>query len=469
MTGPRGALAVERGFWGDLRPGFFAELFAGVQWTPSFMALLYYTYSVTTYHAPGARYAMIVALFGLLLELQSVRWTGFLSWFGLLVLWAWVSAVQSGGLPTATTGAEDITKLWIISFVIYVAVRSPEQLRFYIAFIIGCFLLYPVRGAYVNYFGGYSLFGRAIWSNAYANPNDLASFALLFLALTLGYALVGRHRLWRLGALGAGASMVVLILLTQSRGGFLALVCTSLIALGVLRQRMRALIVLAVVGTIAIPFVPESAWRRFQGLAKVTSARGMRGVDSQGSAEQRFQVLQVALRMAGDHPLFGVGPKRYAEESVDYGNRMSGQYPLVRGVTDPHNTYLRLATELGLPGVVLFIGMIGGTLRRSWAMSAKLIAAGERAGQMIRISLLGLVAYMLQGLFNSVPYINILYIIVALLACMVARGEGVLAAGLVSVGAEPTRRARAFRRPAGVRGGLSAAGDGIPGFSGSVG
>jgi O-antigen ligase len=427
-TGSADSLGAPSAFWGKAASGFVGELFSGVRWSPAYLALLYYTCAVTTYQIAGARYAMIVAVVALLIEVTKLRFSPWLAWLFALAGWAWVSAIGSGGSPIAIGGAQDIGKLAIISFVIFNAVRSPSQLRFYIAFVVGCALLYPIRGALVNYLGGYSTFGRALWNYAYANPNDLAGFCLVFLSLTLAYLHIGKHKLWRMGAIGASGVIAIVIFLTQSRGAFLALVATTVMGIMLVRQRGRAFGVMAVVAILSVPFVPDSAWARFGGLRNASTATGMRGVDREGSAQQRFQVLQVAMRISGDNPLFGVGPMMYPEVAPRYGTMMSSQYALARRVTDPHNTYLRLSTELGIPGLLLFLGMIISVITRTWSTSSSLIRRGEASSQVLRMLLLGLVAFLLAGLFSSIPYINVLYILTAIMGSLVACANELLAA-----------------------------------------
>jgi O-antigen ligase len=448
-------------FWTEVGAGLVGRLFRGVTFTPSFLGLLYYTLAVVTFRAPGARWAMLAAVLTLPLLGATLRWHAVLTWLTALAAWSWVSALAIGGAPLAVTGAEDISKLAVIAVVIFNAVRTPAQIRFYLAFLLGCFLLFPVRGALINYVFGYSTFGRALWNYAYANPNDLAGFGLVFLSISLGYVFTTTHRLWRIGAIGASAIITVMIGLTQSRGAFLALLATTTLVFMTMRQRGRTLGVVVVICVLSLPFVPSSAFERFGGLLNARTSTGMRGVDKEGSAEQRYQVLQLATIMATENFAVGVGPMMYKAASGGYGARYAGRFPLARGVIDPHNTLLRISCELGLGGLLLFLGMVGTIMLRSWRTSALMLARGESGGTLQRMLMFGLVAYLLAGLFSSIPYINILYFLLAALASIdVASRQWLTSAPRTSgpaVENHPTR-VRVARPVIGVRGGLANAG-----------
>src|SRR5438034_586416 len=91
-------------------------------------------------------------------------------------------------------------------------------------FVLGCFALYPLRGAMFNYYIYHeALFGRAYWNYIYNNPNDLAAVTMLQLSLVAGL-LVTEPRGWVRTAAQVGAGLLpMLILMTQSRAGFIAL------------------------------------------------------------------------------------------------------------------------------------------------------------------------------------------------------------------------------------------------------
>jgi O-antigen ligase len=246
-----------------------------------------------------------------------------------------------------------------------------------------------------------------------------------------------------------------MILLTQSRGAFVALVATVCIGVMITRRRGRALGTLLVLTVLSVPFVPDSAWQRFGNLKNVSTERGMVGVDEEGSAQQRYQTLQVALRVAQEHPITGIGPMMYAEVGPIYGRAMATQYPLARNVRDPHNTFLRLSTELGIPGLLLFVAMMTTVLTRAWRQSTVLLNRGEPAGQVFRLMMLGLFAYLLAGLFSSIPYINVLYMMIALLGSLSVLASNHLDVAPAAAAQQASVRRSPALRLAGVRGGLA--------------
>ena len=113
-------------------------------------------------------------------------------------------------------------------------------------FFLACYALFPVRGTMVNYFvAHYTIFGRALWNYTYRNPNDLAALTLLPLSTAAALLATERTGWIRLGAIAGIAVLPVLILMTQSRGGFIALCVFAAFALRGQRRRLRTPLIVA--------------------------------------------------------------------------------------------------------------------------------------------------------------------------------------------------------------------------------
>ena len=195
-----------------------------VRWTIVFVAFLAYIFAITTYRLPIGNLAMIAGLAGIALQRDAFRFPRLLIWFGAFILWCAIGYVRTLYPAPTWDRLVDLVKLWAVVLVAVNALRSRAHIRFFSVFFLGCFALYPLRGAFFNYFFYRStLFGRAIWNYVYSNPNDLAALAILQLAMVAALLSLER-RGWvkRAGQLGV-VLLPLLVLMTQSRGGFIAL------------------------------------------------------------------------------------------------------------------------------------------------------------------------------------------------------------------------------------------------------
>ncbi|MCC6244491.1 MAG: hypothetical protein IT353_16735, partial [Gemmatimonadaceae bacterium] len=267
------------------RPGIFADFFSGFDWDLSFIAYLYYCFAVFTYFLPGADVAMVIAIVTLAVRPNQLRSHPYLLVLVLLVGWAGLTMLNSEYRTDSFQAWWNLVKTALVGIVSFIVIRTRTHLKIALAFLIGCFALFPLRGAFVNYFGGYSTFGRALWNFAYANPNDLAVYCIVFLAFTLAlYPLVGT-KTTKVALLCVAGLEVLLILFTQSRGSLVAVFIAG--GIGLLGQRRRARTFAMVFATVALAAIaaPSGVWERLGGLKNISVDSGMKGVDEEGSAE----------------------------------------------------------------------------------------------------------------------------------------------------------------------------------------
>ncbi len=427
--------------------GVLAELLWGVEWSPPLIAFMYYFFVVTTFFLKAADAAIIIALVTLPIQRYPLRIGRVITLFGLFLGWVWITQTGSSEPQVSFDAAWLLTKVWIISIVAYNVIRTRAQLRMFFAFALVCFLLFPVRGAFINYFGGYDMQGRALWNFTYANPNDLAAFGILYGTFALVLATLARNKLTRWLSLGSVGIIVLLILFTQSRGALLA-VMGMLTAIVIPRLKNPRVIVGVIgLGIGAVMFAPASVWTRLSGLAKITSSDKMQ-LDKERSAEQRFQIMQIAAIIANDHPITGVGPGVYSYVHYIYAQRLQSQFPIALGRKDAHNTYLRTAAETGYVGLALFMALVGSMLY--WAYSSAKKARGSDR-EVLRFLAYGLTAYMAAGFFGSYQYLSILYVHLALLEATI---RDVKDRATVQVPVRRARRSFVPRMTAGVPAGM---------------
>src|SRR5919107_242220 len=189
-----------------------------------------------------------------------------------------------------------------------------------------------------------------------------SSFSILWASdkgetLRATFELLRRHRMT---AFLLAPVFVYGIFATASRTGLIALVATPLLALFVPRLGARLgwrILPMYVLGAaaiavtvLAIPSVAEIALKRDTALSQVQSEETWSG---------RWSNWQGALDVTASHPILGVGAGNYAEANLGHsekGFKQSLQKGKVAGLA--HNIFLSVATQLGLVGLILWLGIL---------------------------------------------------------------------------------------------------------------
>jgi putative inorganic carbon (hco3(-)) transporter len=255
---------------------------------------------------------------------------------------------------------------------------------------------------------------RAGYSQSY-DPNDFAFVLVGLWPLVVSFCVLSRGRA-RLVYFGAALWVLVALLLTQSRGGFLGLladVALLVFLLPVVRKgkvdfhpSKAAIVVrigfLAIVGMLAWQFVPNAARARLETVSQLGSDYNV-SVGHGG----RLEIWSRTLPLAVSRP-WGYGAGGF--ETAD-GMFAGGRFRA------PHNTFLQALIELGVLGFGLFIAIIVKSLRYLGRVSSELERPQQHALELqlfARALGICLVGLCVSGFFLSQLYSNILWTIVAL-------------------------------------------------------
>ncbi len=367
--------------------------------------LFLFTFTTVTVRLPLGEVGVILSVIGLVFSKERLSVPAWIWCAALFLLWSAVTAPFSMNPQLSVETVWERAKLVMIALVVVNALRTRRTVHLYLAFLIACFALYPLRGALTNYVLGYTAFGRAIWNHIYANPNDLAAYTLLVLGCTAALAQARRESAaarWTLG--GIIVACTLLVLLTQSRGAFLGAAIgfgVSLLRWGVGSGKRFLVVVLAVVCMLAL--VPDRAWERFAGMKNLSSADTVALADPEGSAAQRFEVQRTALAIWGDSPFAGTGLGTYKLANALYAPEL--------GHRDTHNTYLNIAAETGVVGLALWLGMLFLLLRR---VLREPEFERQNPGRWL---LRGLAAFLVAGVFGTYSVVSLPYLVMAIIWC----------------------------------------------------
>ncbi len=382
-----------------------------ITWTSTFILLLGYLFTIVTGRLPVGTAVMALALGSLSVQRGTLRIPAFLWLFVAWTMWALVGYVMTRYPEAVGQALMEHGKVFLVALVTVNALRTRPQIRFFVMFVLLTYILFPARSTLVNYLHGYTLFGRAVGPFIYGNPNDLAAHTILLLGPALAlWASSNRGSAARMIGLGGAALLTVVIVLTQSRGAFLALGAMALPStIALARRRPRAVVGLAAFVGVALYLAPASFWHRMQGLSKGTRVETIGEMDPEGSARQRFAVLQAATRIIRDHPVVGVGFGAY--ELAQY------RYNPALGYLDTHNTYLNVLAETGVPGLALFLGIVISVVRAVRDARRRASRGSPAEAEILRWLEYALVGYLIAGVFGSFGKLAFLYVYLGLLWC----------------------------------------------------
>jgi len=221
-----------------------------------------------------------------------------------------------------------------------------------------------------------------------AGPNTYS----LILAIAFFAAYFGLLRRHRTIAFLLAPVFLYGIVATESRTGLIALVATPLLALFVPRLAARLgwrILPMYVLGVAAVavimlvvPSVGESASERYATLSQVQSEETWNG---------RWSLWEGGVAVFASHPILGVGEGNFSEAAMEHSETVqahSARKDKVAGIA--HNMLLSVASQLGLVGLILFLGVLYFAFRT-------VIPIAGRSGLGTGI-LLGLIVFLIAGM-----------------------------------------------------------------------
>ncbi len=224
----------------------------------------------------------------------------------------------------------------------------------------------------------------------FGSPNNLALYLERVFPLGICAALGSRSavRRWVYG-LGGGA-MLLLIVLTYSRGALLLGVPAALLTIGLFTgKRVRW----AMVGILALGIavvIPLMGVQRLVSLVDTT----------QGTTFLRLSLWSAAAEMIADHPWRGVGLDNFL---YYYGDYIREGAQVDRWLSHPHDLFLDFWVRLGIGGVAAILGLIAAVV--TYGRRARL-AANPAGSAMVPLGLLaGMAAALAHGLIDSFYFV----------------------------------------------------------------
>lgn len=297
--------------------------------------------------------------------------------------------------------------LLAMTYLIYNAINSKEELRTITAVIIVSAVIVALKSLYDTYSNpeviafNYLNIGKRIIRSAgdETDPNKFAiSFALPF-ALCLNHLLTAESK--RLKALLFTALLIILaaVLVTYSRSTWVALAVSMMITLQY-HRKYSIIVYLAVFGIIVL-LVSSTARTLFMSILQ--RMKDIFAGTSDDSSNIRLLLFSGAVQMFLDSWLIGVGFEAFSTRFQTYYTKQE-----TIGVYEPHNEYYRILAELGIIGFLLFAFILYKITKTAFVVIKK--TAGIL--NLMAVSLFGaLVSYFIFFIFYADMLYNALFFI----------------------------------------------------------
>ncbi len=350
---------------------------------------------------------VIATTLGVIIHWSKLKFVTFLERQEVLLLLflgiIWLSVLVGQGWEVHY----NVTKMTKVVFVLLLASHLVTTYRFYegmlwILIIAGFYLGYEMYSGAGTYWGG--RFHAGVGGSDFGEGNFLAAHFAFILPFIGVMFLKGAWKVRGLCLLSA-VFIINAIVITRSRGAFLALAVGALAALfwGMWlkghRKKVLVLITLGIVGGVYL--TDPGFWGRMETI-QPSSDEVMQTRDA--SAEGRLDAWRGAWAMVQDYPL-GVG----VNESFNF---MGYYMPHLEG-RDIHNTYFRCLAELGFHGLFLLVLLIGNAFIMLFAIerSAKTLDTNRAQAYHLHAFALkiSLVIYLSAAMFISSVFIEEFY------------------------------------------------------------
>src|SRR5262249_18794768 len=297
-------------------------------------------------------------------------------------------------------------------FAIVYILRSEQDLRTFVAWLIGIHVYLStvgMRGYSAREFNvtGYASTGR-VGGHFLGDENDFS--LALNIAVPLAIYLFRQARTTRsrvCWGVGIGA-MLITVVFTFSRGGFVGLVAMALYWVVTSRKKREAIGALTLAAILIIAVAPPEYWARVETITATD--------DPTGTREQRQLFWAAARRMFKASPIWGVGGRNFGVLLPEYAYEIPPEYLPNQWGRATHSLYYQLLAEFGLVGVFLIAAVLVlnfRDLRQIRALGRKGRCSGsiDQLAECLRLSWVG---FLVSATFISVLSYPHLYYLTAL-------------------------------------------------------
>jgi O-antigen ligase len=315
----------------------------------------------------------------------------------------------------------NLVKNLIILFTVFITLNTRQKIRnaiWVMTITIGILSLLGVIQSVLNLdftFWGLSqksIFGQTLASGSlrYGGPIAESNVWGQVLVVSFPYfiyrVLGARNNSFREFLMIIATFLVLMaILLTGSRGGFIALLIIFPIIALEIRVKIPTVIVGLMIGALALVVLPRTFSERFLSLIQL-EGDSTESIFSDEAVQGRLEKMRVGLAMFKDKPLTGVGIGNYNQNYWIYAEDIgiesnATNIQSVAEEKDPHSLYIEILSETGLIGFGTFAIFLLSLLKGSYEIlkTSRERKTDIRWKNWVAPIFVSLIAYIVTGFF----------------------------------------------------------------------
>lgn len=305
---------------------------------------------------------------------------------------------------------------WLVLLAMFLTLAADKEKRgffykllFLDALAVAVISLFQSLG--IGYYEGLNMPVLTRAPGPLGNPN----FSAMFMAACLGFAVP----LWLSAktlpakayyAVSAGVILLAVVVLA-SRGSWLGLAASLLFAVMisiVLRLPLKTSLAWLLLGLVGLAF-----WAGFSRFTPRPQTISSAVQLTDANVNSRLSVWSVAAKAILDKPFFGFGPGNFV---LAYEAHRGSSEAALGIFDDPHNLFIQLAAETGIPALLFFLGLLAFAFWRGLRQ-----LAGQKDVFVIS-ALSGCFGLLVAACFNPFSVPN--YLLLAFFIAVLAAGTG---------------------------------------------
>ena len=306
----------------------------------------------------------------------------------------------------------------VFCFLIIQVINTPRRLKIFLAGFLFSNTIVAFLALPKLYFHYHWIHHTGLGLGTFlGDGNDLALAMNIVIPIAFLLFLREKSRIVQIILVGILVTLLVVVVLSGSRGGTVTLVVTGLLLLVTSPRKMLTFTLVGILLAGVFLLAPRRYFDRILTIGDY---------EEDPSAQGRMDAWSAGFRMALDHPLTGVGPANFA---VNYAWFYTPPGVRLGAGLAAHSVYFETLGELGFPGLLCLLILVCFNFADNRRVR-RVLQRGHVGRSEVTYSFshgldISLTAFLVGGAFLSATYYPHLFVLTGMFAALrnIARGE----------------------------------------------